>query len=230
MSEKAKDNELFGALLAASIHEIKNRFGLLYNELDSLLGKLPTDPSQQHQVEGIKSEAQFIGSELMRVLTSYKSLEGDFSVNVDQQFAVEFLEEVMARHGYTFRANGIDASLDCDEETSGFFDPNIATIVMDTLLYNAISAGAKKLLLSAREDNHYLYLELHDNGPGFPEQMLGSEISKSKVDVENKSTGLGLYFAQSLLASHTEGDRTGHLELGKSEPLGGARVSLAIPH
>ena len=230
MSDKKTDNELFGALLAASIHEIKNRFGLLYNELDTLLNQLPTDESQQQQAESIKSEAQFIGSELMRVLGSYKSMAGDFAVNVDQQFAVEFLEEVIVRHGYTFRANGVTAELDCDEETSGFFDTSIVTIVMDTLLYNAIKAGAKNLQFSASEDDEYLFLTLHDDGPGFPDAMLQGEIGQSKLSVDDQSSGLGLYFAQSLLAAHKEGDRIGHLVLGKSDILKGAQVTIALPH
>lgn len=229
MRKKTKDSDLFGALLAASMHEIKNRFGLLYNELDSLLGKLPPDSGIDQQAEGIKSEAQFISSELMRVLSSYKSLQGNFPVNVDQQFAVEFLEEVIARHGFTFRSKKIQAELDCDEEASGFFDPAIATIVMDTLLYNAIGAGATALLFSAREDDNYLYFELHDNGPGFPESMLCRDIRQSSVSTESRSSGLGLYFAQSLLASHQESDRHGHLILGQSEQLGGAKVSMALP-
>ncbi|MDX1695614.1 MAG: HAMP domain-containing sensor histidine kinase [Ketobacteraceae bacterium] len=230
MSEKKTDSELFGALLAASIHEIKNRFGLLYSELDGLLNQLPQDESRQQQVEGIKSEAQFIGSELMRVLSSYKSLAGDFAVNVDQQFAVEFLEEVLVRHGYTFSANKVTAELECDEETSGFFDISIATIVMDTLIYNAIKAGARQLLFTAHEDDLYLYLQLHDDGPGFPESMLEGDISQSTISVDHSSTGLGLYFAQSLLSAHREGDRVGHLSLGRSDRLEGARVTLAFPH
>ena len=40
---QTKKNDLFGALLAATIHEIKNRFGLLYTDLDSLL-KMTTLP------------------------------------------------------------------------------------------------------------------------------------------------------------------------------------------
>lgn len=229
MSQNKQNNDLFGALLAASIHEVKNRFGLLYNELDSLLDQIPTNEDQQQKVEFIKSEGQFIGSELVRVLASYKSLAGDFAVNIDQQFAVEFLEEVIARHSNTFKANDIHAELDCDEETSGFFDINIATIVMDTLLYNAIKAGANQLRLSADEDEQFLHLYLEDNGPGFPESMLTGEISQSSVSVADKSTGLGLYFAQALLASHQEGERTGHLELGRSDTLGGAKVTLHLP-
>lgn len=229
MNQKTANNELFGALLAASLHEVKNRFGLLYNDLDGLLSALTVNEQQQHQVEAIKSEAQFIGNELMRVLASYKSLQGDFSASIDQHFAIEFLEEAMARHGYTFRANGIQAELDCDEETSGFFDPGIVTIVLDTLIYNAVKAGAKKLLFSADEDENYLYLHLHDDGPGLPEDMLGSDIQQKKVSVNDQSTGLGLYFAQSLLACHQEGELSGHLHLNKSQRLPGALVTLALP-
>ena len=228
-SPPSKNNALFGALLAATIHEVKNRFGLLYNDLDALLAQLPTTDQQQNQVESIKSEAKFIGSELVRILATYKSMSGGFSAVVDQQFAIDFLEETLARHGFTFRSNEISAELDCDDETSGYFDLNIATIVMDTLLYNAVKAGAKKILLSADEDDQFLYLHIHDNGPGFPDEMLQSEISQSQMCVDKQSTGLGLFFAQQLLASHQENDRQGGLVLAKSEILGGAKVTLQLP-
>lgn len=222
-------NDLFGALLAATIHEIKNRFGLLYTDLDSLLAELPTTDQQQGRVEAIKSEAQFVGNELVRVLATYKSLGDDFAINIDQQFAVEFLEDTIARHGFTFRSNQATADMDCDEECSGFFDLSVVTIVMDTLIYNALKAGAKQLLFAADEDDQYLYIHLHDNGPGFPSEMLGNNISQSKLSVNDQSTGLGLFFAQQLLGAHKEDDRTGQLLLGKSEQLSGAKVTLQLP-
>ena len=222
-------NELFGALLAATIHEINNLFGLLYSDLDSLLTSLNVSDQQQQQVEAIKSEAEFVGNELVRVLATYKSLDDNFAINIDQQFTIEFLEDTIARHGFTFRANQVSVDLDCDEECSGFFDLGIATIVMDTLIYNAIKAGAKSLLFCADEDDAYLSIAVHDNGPGFPEHMLGNDIQQSKLSVDENSTGLGLYFAQQLLQSHKEGDRQGHLELAKSEKLPGAKVILKLP-
>ncbi len=222
-------NELFGPLLAATIHEIKNRFGLLYTDLDALLAALPVTPDQQQQVEAIKSEAQFVGNELVRVLATYKSMGDNFTINVDQQFTIEFLEETTARHSFTFKANQVSTDIDCDEDCSGFFDLGIVTIVMDTLIYNAIKAGSNQLKFTADEDDQFLYIHVHDNGPGFPPSMLGNPVNPSKMSVDKQSTGLGLFFAQQLLAAHQEDNRVGQLILGKSDLLAGAKVTIQLP-
>lgn len=62
--------QLADQLLAASIHEIKNRFGLMFSQLDQLLAALPLDDTLSHNAQQIKSEAEFIGAELVRVLAS----------------------------------------------------------------------------------------------------------------------------------------------------------------
>lgn len=220
---------LFSTLLAASIHEVKNRFGILYNDLDLLLSHLSVDPGEQHRVESIKSEAQFIGSELMRILASYKAMSGSFPVAINQQLAIDVLEEIIARHSYTFKAHQITTELDCDEALNGFFDRSVIAIVIDTLIYNAIKAGAKNLLFSASEDKDYLHLTVEDDGPGFPPSQLDEPLGQSEISTQQKSTGLGLYFAQQLLNSHQEGERRARLSLGSAKQLSGAHVSILIP-
>jgi hypothetical protein len=110
------DSRLASDLLAAGIHEIKNRFGLLYSQLDQLLASLPLSSEHQHNVDTIKSEAQFIGSELMRILASYKTLGEGASANVDQQFLLDFLEEKVARHAATAAAHNAQIDFECDDE------------------------------------------------------------------------------------------------------------------
>ena len=229
------NNDIRGELLAASIHEIKNRFGLMFNELDGVLSALALPKEQQKNVQLIKSESQFIGNELVRILASYKSLDDDFAVNVNQHFAIEFLEEVIARHSYTVAAHNLHFSLDCDEDVGGFFDNSILFIILDTCIYNSIKAGAKTIKLSATEDEKYLYLVIDDNGPGFPEELLEGDFSQGSISVESQSTGLGLFFANKLIQSHQEGDLTGSIQLsnnteeGGGNKISGAKVTLAIP-
>ncbi|MAR90544.1 MAG: hypothetical protein CML06_06650 [Pseudomonadales bacterium] len=217
-------------LLAASIHEIKNRFGLVFSQLDQLLADLPLSDAHGQQAEQIKSEAQFIGSELVRVLVSYKTLESEDLVNQGQQFVVDFLEEKVARHANTARAHQLSLDFDCDEELDAFFDAGIVNIVLDTAIYNAVKEGAKRILLSADlTDDYYLRLQIHDDGPGFPAAMLAAEPAPGAVNSDSQSTGLGLYFARRLISQHREGDKQGRLELGASDRLSGACVSLFLP-
>ncbi|RLT96013.1 sensor histidine kinase [Ketobacter sp.] len=222
--------QLADQLLAASIHEIKNRFGLMFSQLDQLLAALPLDDATTHNAEQIKSEAEFIGAELVRVLASYKTLEGDNIINSDQQFVVDFLEEKVARHANTVRAHGLALEFDCDEDLDGFFDAGVINIVLDTAIYNAVKEGAKTILLSAEiVEGFYLCIQIHDDGPGFPATMLEADPAQGAVKADGQSTGLGLYFARRLVSQHREGDKVGRLELGPSDRLSGACVSVFLP-
>jgi len=224
------DENLTGELLAASIHEIKNRFGLLYSELDELTNQLAVTDTLQTKAQRIKSEAQFISSELVRVLTSYKSLTDDFSLNIDQQFAEEFLEEVIARHSFTCNAHNLKLTMSCEEDVTGFFDKQVFAIVVDTCIYNSIKAGANQISLNASEDDQYFYLCIEDNGPGFPADMLEGGVSQSDLQIDKHSTGLGLFFADRLIQRHKEGKSHGKMTLSQSQALQGAKVTLQIPH
>ena len=224
-----EESQLASDLLAASIHEIKNRFGLLFAEIDRLLAQLPLNDQHQENSARIKSEAQFIGSELVRILASYKTLGQAADANINQQFLLDFLEEKVARHSYTAQANAIRIEFDCDEDLTGFFDAGIVNIVLDTAIYNAVKEGAKQILLTAAEAGNELQIAVHDNGPGFPAALLEAPIAQGSVKTDTGSTGLGLYFAQRLLALHIEGEHCGSLSLGTSDRLGGACVTLHLP-
>lgn len=227
------ESRLAHDLLAAGIHEIKNRFGLLYAELDQLLAALPLNNQHSHRADQIKSEAQFIGAELMRVLASYKTLDPTAVASIDQQFLLDFLEEKIARHTYTARAHGVQIDFECEEDLTGFFDAGIVSIVLDTALYNAIKAGAKTLLITAEHEqgSAELTIRIQDNGPGFPASMLQADTTSGpgSIKTESGSTGLGLHFARRLLALQQEGERRGTLSLEKSARLGGACISLHLP-
>ena len=231
------EQQLANDLLAASIHEIKNRFGLLFAQLEQLLQALPLDESHSHSADLIQDEAQYIGSELVRILASYKSLDSGASANLDQQFLLDFLEEKVARHASTARARGLQIDFECDEDLAAFFDAGIISIVLDTAIYNAAKEGAKTILITAEHEqgSGELTIQVHDNGPGFPPAMLDAAASgPGTIKAESGSTGLGLHFARRLLALHRDAGeghstRCGTLALGRSDRLGGACVSLHLP-
>lgn len=221
-------SSLANTLFAASIHEIKNRFGLLLNQLEAVLADTQIANTQQDAVAHIRHDAQFIGSELVRVLSVFKAASGQMNANVDQQILEDFLEEVVARHATTSHATGCQIGFDCDGDLTGFFDVGIVTVVLDTCIYNAINAGAKNICIRAVSADGFLQIHVDDDGPGFPDEMLQGVILAGKLKVDEGSTGLGLYFANTLLAHHKEGEQVGGIRLGKS-PAGGARVTLLMP-
>lgn len=233
-SQNRTNPQLAEQLLAASIHEIKNRFGLMFSQLDELLGALSLGPDQMQLAELLKSEGQFIGSELVRVLASYKSLTREqdrAAVSPDQHYLLDVLEEKVARHASTARAHQLQLEFECDDDLDGFFDAGLLSIVLDTAIYNAVQAGARHILLCAQQKADHLRIDIHDNGPGFPDSFLETQPQVQQVHPlpSQSSTGLGLYFARRLMAEQGEADRCGSLIVGVSDRLGGACLSLILP-
>lgn len=225
--------ELSGDLLAASIHEIKNRFGLLVGQLDSLMAELPVQPAQQQQVDQIKAETEFVGCELQRVLIQYKSLSLDAVTLDSQQFVDELLEEKIARHGATARAKNIRLEMGEETDAQGFFDPALVNVALDTAIYNAVNAGARQIRLTAidaeEHPEQFLQIWVEDDGPGFPAEMMDQPIELQGTKQGANNTGMGLYLAQQLISRHQEGQRWGRIELAASTALGGAKVKLLLP-
>lgn len=240
MTKMTTKAQLAEQLLAASIHEIKNRFGVVFSQLDSLLQAIPLDQQKQQQAEQIKSESQFISSELVRVLASYKALmsaadieqsgyQADSDIQQDPVYLVDFLEEKIARHGNTVRAHHLNLEYDCDDDLEGFFDPALINIILDTAIYNAVKENAKTLLLMCYQEGNDLLIQVEDDGPGFPTAMLTQAPAVSELKDDGLSTGLGLYFARTLISQHVASGRSGQIQLGKSQALGGACVTLVLP-
>jgi signal transduction histidine kinase len=223
------NSELTGLLLAGALHEIKNRFGTLYNQLDQLIAHLPENFARQ-QVNLIKAEADFISNELIRVLAGYKTLNEQLTADVDQVFIDEFLNDIRVRHAHAQAAYELKLEVNCDEDTCGFFDRNLLTVVFDTLIYNAIQAGARRIRLSASDaDPRWLNLLIEDDGPGFPDDFAQGGWQTHPGQLHGSHTGLGLYVANRLIAAHAEGDWCGQMELGRSPKLKGAAVTLKLP-
>ncbi len=223
------NQQLINTVLAASIHEIKNRYGLMFSQLDELLAALPLDETSQHQAAHIKSEADFIGNELVRVLTSYKLLEDQQAYVQNQQFLVDFLEEKVARHCNTIQAHNVAIEFECDEELDAFFDANVINIILDTAIYNAIKAGAKHILICAELKQNPFTIDVHDDGPGFPESMLEQPIQSQSINYDQGNTGLGLRLADQMIQQHQESGQSGWLQLLRSDRLGGACLRLNLP-
>ena len=75
-----------------------------------------------------------------------------------------------------------------------------------------------------------LRFRIEDDGPGYPEKMLG-ELSERPmgVDFVSGSTGLGLYFSVQVAALHQREDRNGRVVLSNSSRLGGGCFELILP-
>ncbi len=102
--------------------------------------------------------------------------------------------------------------------------------VFHNLIKNAVEASAgqdkSSLLVQTRlleiNNQYWCILELTDNGPGFPEDMLAN-IFDPYVTNKPKGTGLGLAIVKKIIEEH------GGSIIAENSPEGGAKVVIRLP-
>jgi len=102
--------------------------------------------------------------------------------------------------------------------------------VFHNLLKNALEAAADqdKICLKVKtslleiDNMHWSILELNDNGPGFPEDMLAN-IFDPYVTNKPKGTGLGLAIVKKIIEEH------GGSIQAENDPDGGAKIIIRLP-
>jgi signal transduction histidine kinase len=101
--------------------------------------------------------------------------------------------------------------------------------VLTNLVQNAIDAAQMKrpdhprvLVRVLPDEDGAVRIEVHDNGPGIHRDE-AAQVLEPYYTTKEKGTGLGLAIVDRIVADHA-----GRLEIGDSEPLGGACVSVVL--
>jgi signal transduction histidine kinase len=108
-------------------------------------------------------------------------------------------------------------------------DPDQLKRLVGLLVTNAVAhAGAVPIEVAVRRADGVAYLYVDDAGPGFASEVLPHAFDRFRRGVATqdgriRGHGLGLAIARAIVAGHG-----GEVSLGKS-PLGGARVTVALP-
>lgn len=118
----------------------------------------------------------------------------------------------------------------CQEMPRVEADPGRLRQLLHNVIKNAVEAIAGQpgamLTVSTQcvqdADLPRVELCIEDNGPGFPEDMLG-QIFEPYVTTKHKGTGLGLAIVKKIVEEH------GGVITGENLPQGGARITIRLP-
>ncbi len=83
--------------------------------------------------------------------------------------------------------------------------------------------GLKKLLVQNTKDPDGVSLEVHDNGPGIPEEMRQRVFSRFWRAGPGAGSGLGMYIVRGIVEQHG-----GHIDILDADG-GGARIQVWFP-
>lgn len=219
----------FSMVLASAVHDMKNSLGMLLNSLDELRQENEKTLSESKKFNTLQYEAERMHNDLVQLLGIYRMDNQDLTAHTEEQFVPDFLSEHLARHTPLLEGLDIEYSIEADD-INGFFDPDLLTGVLNNTINNAIRYTRNRIHLTAREQDDYLIIGVEDDGDGYPEQMQRSGTLPFKsLDFQSGSTSLGLYFASSVAAMHTNGPRTGSIQLSNGGKFGGGVFEIWLP-
>jgi K+-sensing histidine kinase KdpD len=219
----------FSMVLASAVHDMKNSLGMLLNSLDELRVEHEALLSDSSRFNTLQYEAERMHNDLVQLLGIYRLGENNLSAHIDEHYVPDFLSEHLARHVPLLEGLNIEYSIVADN-INGFFDEDLLTGVLNNTINNAIRYTKSKIRLTATEREGYLVLGIEDDGDGYPEDMRQSGLRGFKsLDFNSGSTSLGLFFASSVASLHSEGDRTGSIQLHNGGSFGGGVFEIWLP-
>ncbi|MCL7422721.1 MAG: HAMP domain-containing histidine kinase [Methylobacter sp.] len=218
----------FPALLASSIHDMKNSLATVRALIAQLKGTCPEPPAREF--EQLEFEANRMNNSLMQLLILYKIDSFSFNLSIDEHAVTDVFNEVIAQQSSLLSLSNIDLTSDCSEDLFCYCDMTLIVNALSTLVNNAQRYCHRQILLTASRDNDYMVFCIEDDGPGYPESFISSDPKQTtQIDLATGSTGLGLIFVATIAKMHANGNNRGLIKIDNDSRLGGARFRLYLP-
>jgi len=224
----------FSMLLASSVHDVKNSLAMLIQSLEQLVEE-DTSDERKSKYSILRGEASRINHTLIHLLGMYRLQTERLTVNLQEVYVTDFLEEQVASQQLLFDVNNISVVVDCDEDLTAFFDENLVAGIISNVLVNDAKYTKDSIRIEAKPTKSGgICIDVIDNGDGFPDSIIEStqsdtiDHSARGIDFSSGSTNLGLYFAQQIASLHQNKGTQGTIQLSNTES-GGGKFTLRLP-
>jgi signal transduction histidine kinase len=220
----------FSMLLASSVHDIKNSLSMLLASLDEVIDiSTEESPEQRKNYSILRGEASRINQTLIYLLGLYRLQLNQLSLNTQEIYVRDFLEEQVVSQALLFEVNRIDVSIECDDSFTAYFDENLIAGVVGNILVNCAKYTHDKITLTAQKIDQSIELTICDNGYGYPQSIIDHIGNQDRsIDFSSGSTNLGLFFAQQIAEIHRCKGVCGSIELSNLTDGGGC-FTLRLP-
>lgn len=172
-------------------------------------------------------EAQRSNYQFIHLLTLFKLEQKDYLLQVDDTNIYELLEDTVDACFNNFKQEDISIEIDCPCDLNWSMDQYLVSSLISNVLNNAYRYTKSKILLIAKIVDDRLCLQIHDDGHGYPQNML--EGATANNDSQSSNTGLGLVFAQIIAQLHKRIDKQGEIQLNNGGKLPGSCFTLYLP-
>ncbi len=217
----------FPAILASSVHDIKNSLAIVRELIMQLAIKQQS--SKNEDFIQLEFEANRMNNSLIQLLELYKIDTDLFNLNIDEYSVSEILQEIEAQQAPLLHLNKIQLVVDCSEDLYCYCDYYHVCNALISIINNAQRYTRSKIHLSAYKQDYVVFC-LEDDGQGYPEH-LQQDYTTPSVPASSiyGSTGLGLHFVSTIAGMHKSNDKKGYVKIDNDSCIGGARFRLFLP-
>jgi len=230
MSQEKADSD-FSAIIASSVHDMKNSLCMLLGALDEIMTNC--DPAKCPSFEGfshVRYEGNRVNNSLIQLLSLYRINNDQYSLNLTENDVEECLEECFLESQGLLELKGIKSELNCEEDLLWYFDRNLIIGMLNSVINNSYKYTKSIIKINTEIENDYLVISVEDDGGGYPDAMLhaGGEHVPG-IDYKTGSTGLGLYFASQIANMHEHKGKRGYITTTNDGISGGGKFCIYIP-
>lgn len=221
----------FSTVLASAVHDMKSSLNLLQQSIDSLSECLPAENSvASNHLSTAHYEASRLNTGLVQLLSLYRAEMENLPINVDECFIEDLLENICLNNESYIAHKKMSIEIQQQADLCRYLDEDLITLLLNDMLVNAMRYGKSKIKLNAFEQDDWLVLQVEDDGPGYPQNMLETNaLRMSEFSLSEGRTGLGLFFARLIAEAHSVGDKQGQIILKNGGSFGGSVFTLKLP-
>jgi len=221
----------FSTILASSAHDMKNSLAILLTSLSEIADQCNSSncPSRDLLLRA-RLEGDRVSRDLVHLLTLYRIEQSNYFANFSEILLSDFLDDILIEHKNILALHKINLQVEIDTKNSGYFDKELVSDIINTVIGNAHRYTRDQILVQACYENGYIVLRIKDNGPGYPDALLQSEAqTQDGVNFGTGSTGLGLYFAARVAALHKNKGKHGYIRISNDGIDNGGCFSMYLP-
>ncbi|WOI57756.1 ATP-binding protein [Palleronia sp. LCG004] len=210
-----------GLLASGAAHEL----GTPLSVLSVILGDwqrspaLGGDPDLGPELAEMQTQLDRCKTIVTGILMSSGEARGEM---ISRTTIGDFMRQTIAEWKLTRQTGRIGYRDKVDPDREILADPALRQVIA-SLFDNAFEAGALRIEVTARLDGETLEIDIADDGPGFPDEMLQSFGRPYTSTKGRPGGGLGLYLVVNVMR------KLGGQVVARNDPEGGAVLCLTLP-
>jgi putative PEP-CTERM system histidine kinase len=216
----AREQKAVDIMSAFILHDVKNAAGMLSLIRQNAADYMDDPEFQQDMLETIDDALKRMG----KVQTGLKTLKGEITPTLKDKDLEAVLSQNLGQ--LKKRLLSLEIALHCEARITIETDPDLLRTILENLLLNAFEAGGNgtKVNIRCYQNSHEkAMLEISDNGPGLPSELLPDAVFEPFKTTKTKGSGIGLWQVKRIVAS-----LNGTITAANCKS-GGARFCVGLP-